>query len=45
MCFEIDTHRVLHKSSKITASFPEHQKFQENMTFAEASWMNPRTSK
>ena len=33
-------YRVLHERSNITASFEEHLKFQERLTFAHALWIN-----
>ena len=40
MHFEIATYRALHKQSNKTASFTEHIKFQEKLTFIDALWIN-----
>ena len=38
--FETAIYRVLHERSSHTASFKEHLKLQEKLTFADPSWMN-----
>ena len=45
MHFEIATYRVLHERSNKTASFQEHLKFQEEMAFIHALWVNGDKSK
>ena len=42
---EIVTYRVHHERSNITASFVEHPKFQEKLTFTHALWINCRKLK
>ena len=45
MDFQTAIYRVLYERSNITASFGEHLKFQEKITFIEVFWVNSGKSK